>query len=433
MNNSVEFLNFIKNTPTAYHAVNEIKNILLNSGYKELDENKPFDIKLGNKYFITRNLSSIIAFSLPNKINEYGFNITAAHTDSPTFKLKPNFKIDNGRYNMLNTEVYGGPILNTFFDRPLNIAGRVFIKNKDGIEAKLVSFDRGVCMIPNLCIHFNRDINNGIKLNPQIECLPIISDSSDKDLLDIVAKELKINRSDIISHDLFLATLDRGAITGLNNEFIMAPQIDNLECSYSLTKALIDSKVSDDTINVMALFDSEEIGSRTRCGADSKMLEDTLFRISMALGKNNEEHLRAINNSFMVSADNAHAYHPSYPSKYDQTNRVFMNDGIVIKSAARGSYTTDGYTEGVFKYICDLANAKYQNMTNRSDILGGGTLGNISLSHLSIPSVDIGLPQLAMHSAMETCGAYDIDELIKAITKFYSVHLLFENNNVKVR
>lgn len=431
----MDFLDFIKASPTSYHAVGEIKKLLDNNGFEEISEKKRFELKLGGKYYITRNLSSIIAFVIPSKLDNYGFNITAAHVDSPTFKLKPNFDLDLDRYSMLNTEVYGGPILNTFFDRPLNIAGRVMVKNGNKLEAKLVSFDKYVCSIPNLCIHFNRDVNNGVKLNPQVECLPLLGDKNNNgDLLDSISKKLKINKEDIVSHDLFLSLVDRGMIGGLNDEFIMAPQIDNLECSYALTMGLLNGKVKDNTINVMALFDAEEIGSRTRSGADSRMLEDLLLRISMGLYKTNDEHLVALNNSFMVSADNAHAYHPSYASKYDPLNKVYMNEGIVIKSAARGSYTTDGYTEGVFKLICDRVNSKYQMMTNRSDILGGGTLGAISLSHISIPSVDIGLAQLAMHSAMETCGRYDIDILIKAISEFYSVHLDFiDDKNIEIR
>ncbi len=431
----MEFLDFIKKAPTMYHAVDVVKNELLKNGYIELNEKKVFDIKPNNKYFIVRNSSSVIAFNVPAKLDNYEFNIAAAHTDSPTFKLKPNFELDVDRYEMLNTEVYGGPILNTFFDRPLNIAGRVVVKKNNKLETKLISFDKFMCLIPNLCIHFNREVNSGIKLNPQVECLPLLKDrKTDTGLLDLVAQKLNVDVNDIVSHDLFLALLDRGSLGGLADEFVMAPQIDNLECSYALMESMVNSKVKDNTISVMALFESEEIGSRTRAGADSKFLEDTLERISSSLGKNNDEHKIALNNSFMVSCDNAHAYHPSYPSKYDHTNRTYMNDGIVIKSAARGSYTTDGYTESIFKMICNMADAKVQMMTNRSDIPGGGTLGAISLSHLSIPSVDIGLPQLAMHSAMETCGRYDLDDLIKAMTKFYSIHLDFKNdNNIEIR
>ena len=431
----MDFLEFIKNSPTSFHAVSEVKGMLLKNGFVEINEKKPFDIKKGGKYFITRNLNSVIAFTLSNKLDNYSFNITAAHTDSPTFKLKPNFSIDIDRYNMLNTEVYGGLILNTFLDRPLNIAGRVMVKNGNGIEAKLINFNKFMCMIPNLSIHFNREINNGFKLNPQVECLPIMAEKkNERSLYDAISEKLNVKKEDIISHDLFLAILDRGMIGGLNDEFIMAPQIDNLECAYALTQAIISGKCADNTINVVALFDSEEVGSSSKSGADSKLLEDTLYRISMTLGKTNEEHIISLNNSFMISADNAHAYHPSYPAKYDQTNRVYMNEGVVIKSAANQSYTTDGYSESIFKMLCNMANAKYQIMTNRSDIRGGSTLGNISLSHLSIPSVDIGLPQLAMHSAMETCGRYDLDELIKVIEKYYSSHIDFKDEtNLEIR
>lgn len=430
----MEFLDFIKKSPSKYHAVNEIAFMLDNSGFTKLDEKKSFDLKLGGKYYITRNLSSIIAFVIPNDIKNYGFNISAAHTDSPTFKLKPNYELELQGYSMLNTEVYGGPILNTFFDRPLNIAGKVMVNNNGKIETKLLSFDKFMCVIPNLCIHFNRNVNKGVELNPQIDLVPLMADRNNNiSLDDLIAKELKINKENIISHDLFLATLDRGTIGGINSEFIMAPQIDNLECAYALTQGLINGKTKNNRINVMALFDSEEIGSMTRCGADSKFLEDTLYRISIALGKNYDNHIVALNNSFMVSADNAHAFHPNYQSKYDPTNRAYINEGIAIKSAARGSYTTDGYSEAIFKMICDRVDAKYQSITNRSDIPGGGTLGAISLAHISIPSVDIGLPQLAMHSAMETCGKYDLDELIKAMTEYYSVDLLFNDENIEIR
>lgn len=430
----MDFLDFIKNSPTSFHAVSEIKKLLEENGFKELDEKKAFSINLNSKYFIIRNGNSIIAFTTPSYLESYQFNITAAHTDSPTFKLKPNFALSMDRYNYLNTEVYGGLILNTFFDRPLNIAGRVMVKNGDHLEAKLINFNRFMCMIPNLSIHFNRDVNNGVAINPQNECLPILSeDNGSLDLYDAIADELGVKKEDIVSHDLYLAILDRGMVGGLNNEFIMAPQIDNLECAYALTMGLIGGKCEYNTINVMALFDSEEVGSASKSAADSKFLEDTLYRISRSMDKCLDEHMVALNNSFMISADNAHAFHPAYSHRYDPTNRVYMNDGIVIKSAANGSYTTDGYSEAIFKMLCDKAEARYQIMTNRSDVRGGSTLGHISLAHLSVSSVDIGLPQLAMHSAMETCGKYDLDDLIKVAKEFYSTHITFKGeNNIEI-
>ena len=429
----MEFLDFINKAPSKYHAVAEICSMLDKSGFIKLDEKKKFNIEYGKKYYVCRNLSSVIAFTIPNKLDSYGFNITAAHTDSPTFRLKPNYDLELSGYQMLNTEVYGGPILNTFFDRPLNIAGRVMVNNNGIIESRLLSFDKFMCVIPNLCIHFNKSVNKGVELNPQIDCVPLLGDKDSKSLNSLIAKKLNVKEEDIISHDLFLAILDRGSIGGINDDLIMAPQIDNLECSFALTKAIIGSKQVNNRINVMALFDSEEIGSMTRTGADSKLLEDTLYRISSSLNKSYDDHITAINNSFMVSADNAHALHPSYVSKYDPTNRAYMNKGIAIKTAARGSYTTDGYSEAVFKKICDRVGAKYQSITNRSDVPGGGTLGAISLAHISIPSVDIGLPQLAMHSAMETCGKNDIYDMIKAITEYYSIELVFDDENIEIR
>ncbi len=418
-----DFLKFLNDSKTAFHACFNIEKILIDNGFIKLSENEKWNLKEG-KYFISRNNASILAFTIPSNLNELSYNITAAHLDSPTFKLKPNFKLDEKRYNRLNTEVYGGPIYNTWMDRGLDIAGRVFVKEDNKIVSKLFSFDRAVALIPNLPIHYNREVNKGVALNPQIDLIPLIGDKEniDVNLLDEIAKKLKIEKNNILSYDLFLSLLERGYLAGINNDFIMAPQIDNLECSYALTKALIDSK-NNKSINVLALFDSEEIGSRTRDGAGSTLLKDALERISYDLGLNLEEHKIALANSFIVSADNAQGYHPNYPSKYDPTNASYLNSGIVIKNAARGSYTTDALSSSYFKEICKNACAKYQDNTNRSDVPGGSTLGAISLGLVSIPSVDIGLAQLAMHSSFETAGAYDLDDLIKAIKEFYDTHL----------
>ena len=423
MNNINEVLKYLNTSKTAFHACSNVEDILLKNNFTKLAENEKWNLKEG-KYFISRNNASIVAFTIPSKLDELSYNITAAHLDSPTFKLKPNFKLDEKRFNRLNVEVYGGPIYNTWMDRGLDIAGRVFIKENGKIVPKLFSFDRAVALIPNLPIHYNREVNKGVPLNPQIDLVPLIGDKENQDinLLDEIAKVLKVEKNNILSYDLFLSLLERGYLAGINNDFIMAPQIDNLECSFGLTKALIESK-NNKSVNVMALFDSEEIGSRTRDGAGSTLLKDIIERISYSLGLNSEEHKIALANSFIVSADNAQGYHPNYPSKYDPTNAVQLNSGIVIKNAARGSYTTDALSSAYFKEICVNAKAKYQDNTNRSDVPGGSTLGAISLGLVSIPSVDIGLAQLAMHSAFETAGAKDLDDLIKAIKEFYDTHL----------
>ena len=420
-----DFLNFIKKSPTAFHAVNEVEQILNNNGFIKINENQRWKLERNGKYYISRNLSSIIAFTIPNNIDEISFNIVATHTDSPTFKLKPNFTIDTNKYIKLNTEVYGGPIYNTWMDRPLNIAGKIVVKTQNGIESLLISFDKPMVIIPNCSIHYYPELNKGVALNPQNDLLPILCDKGINacDLLSLIADKLSINKDNIISHDLYLALLDRGCIGGANNEFIMAPQIDNLECSYIALDSFVNS-INECSINVLALFDNEEIGSRTRQGAASMMLSDVLERMSISLNKTAEEHKMALANSFIISADNAQGFHPNYPNKFDATNAVYLNQGIVIKNAARGSYSTDSISQAFFKLICDRANAKYQLNTNRSDIAGGSTLGCISIMNVSIHSVDIGLPQLAMHSAYETAGSKDFDELNKALKEFYKTHLI---------
>ena len=426
----MDFLEFLKDSKTAFHAANKAKEILTNAGFIELNESKDFKLEKGKNYFYTRNNSSVIAFQIPNNLEGLGFNITAAHLDSPTFKLKPNFELDFGRYQKLNTEVYGGPIYYSWLDRPLDIAGRVLIKRGNSIESKLIEFNKGMAVIPSLAIHYNRDCNSNLKLNPQEEMLPIFADNDIQfgDLLEKIANKLNVSKDDILSHDLYLALLDRGMYVGENNEFIVAPQIDNLECSFVALNSIINSKPANGTINVTVLFDNEEIGSRTRQGADSNLLDITLERIANSLGISKNDYYKALASSFFISLDNAQGFHPNYPSKFDSTNKCFMNDGVVIKSAARGSYTSDGYSIAIFKLLCENVEAKYQFMTNRSDMPGGSTLGAINISHISIPSVDIGFAQLAMHSSMETTGALDIEEMEKVIKYFYSRHLSFEED-----
>lgn len=421
-------LEFIKKAPTAFHACSMISDILLENGFTHLSENQKWELKKGGKYFITRNSSSVIAFTIPLDITELSFNITAAHLDSPTFKLKPNFTISMDRYLKLNTEVYGGPIYNTWMDRPLNIAGRIIV-NDNGLKTKLISFDKAMALIPNCPIHYNREVNKGVSLNPQIELLPIYADKNygKVDLLDLIAHKLNVEKENIVSTDLYLSLLDRGSMCGLNDEFIMAPQIDNLECAFISLQSFIKA-TNGSSINILAEFDNEEIGSLTRQGAASTMLGDTLQRISLALGLNEEQHKMALANSFIVSCDNAQGYHPNYPSKYDPTNQSYLNEGIVIKNAARGSYTTDAMSLAYFKTVCQRAKARYQLNTNRSDIMGGSTLGAISLANVSILSIDIGLAQWAMHSAYETAGAKDIDDLEKALTMFYQMHLKIDKD-----
>ena len=422
-----KFLDFVKDTPTAFHAAKKFKEILKENGFKELLECESWILEAGGKYFVGRNMSSVLAFVMPEN-GAHSFNITAAHLDSPTFKLKPNFEITRGRYQRLNTEVYGGPIFNTWMDRPLGLAGRVIVETKNGVEAKLVNITEPILMIPNLPIHYNRNVNKGVELNPQIDMLPIFADKlcGDVSLKTIIAKYANVDENSILSSDLYLSLLDRGCLVGPNQEFVMAPQIDNLECSFGCMEALLNSTNST-AVNVCVLFDNEEIGSGTMQGAAGTMLSDILERISLALGRSKESHLQMLASSFIVSADNAQGFHPNYPGRYDETNPCYLNEGIVIKNAARGSYSTDAMSSAYFQKICKKANAKFQLNTNRSDIPGGSTLGVVSIRNVSIPSVDIGLAQLAMHSAYETAGSKDLDYLIKALVEFYSNSLIPSN------
>lgn len=425
-----KFLDFIKDTPTAFHAARKFKEVLKENGFKELLECESWILEAGGKYFVGRNMSSVLAFVMPEN-GAHSFNITAAHLDSPTFKLKPNFEITRGRYQKLNTEVYGGPIFNTWMDRPLGLAGRIIVETKNGVEAKLVNITEPILMIPNLPIHYNRNVNKGVELNPQIDMLPIFADKlcGEASLKSIIAKNANVNEESILSSDLYLTILDRGCMVGPNKEFIMAPQIDNLECSFGCMEALLNS-TNNTAVNVCALFDNEEIGSGTMQGAAGTMLSDILERISLSLGRSKESHLQMLASSFIVSADNAQGFHPNYPGRYDETNPCYLNEGIVIKNAARGSYSTDAMSSAYFQKICKKANAKYQLNTNRSDIPGGSTLGVVSIRNVSIPSVDIGLAQLAMHSAYETAGSKDLEYLVSALTEFYSNSLIPSNEEI---
>lgn len=430
MENVNSFIDFLKKSTNPYEAVRSIKEILLNAGYRELVEDNKWNIEAGGNYFVTRNGSSIIGFSIPTSLSDLSINMAAAHTDSPTFKIKPkNNKIVLNHYSMLNTEVYGGPIYSSFFDRPLSISGRVFVKNNNQIETKLINFNRDLVVIPNECIHFNRDVNSGKNYNPQIDLLPLLGTNANLD--DLIEKEFNLAKENVISYDLTLYSRYRGSSFGANNEFFMAPQIDDLESAYGLFMGFVQSKPNK-SINVCIAFDNEEVGSETKQGAASTFLIDTLKRIYDSLNLTDEDLKVSLAKSLMVSCDNAHAVHPNDVAKTDELNKVFMNEGIVIKHNANQHYTTDGLSEAVFKFILDKANIKYQDFTNRSDVRGGGTLGAISTSQVSVASVDIGLAQLAMHSCVETAGVNDLGYLIKGIKEYYNSHITKKNGNIVI-
>jgi len=411
-----EFLSFIQKSPSAFHAVEEICLILKNEGYLCLNEMADWSVAPGGKYYVTRNQSSVIAFQLPESgVNH--FQIVSSHSDSPMFKLKPECEdVVCGKMIRLNTERYGGMIMSSWFDRPLSIAGRVLVREGAKLTAKLVDLGRDAAIIPNMPIHFNREVNDGYKFNAQTDLLPLYCAGSEKGKLRAdIAQAAGVDAEAIVSADLFLYNRMPGTAW---DEFIACPRIDDLECAWTSLKAFLSAK-AENHVNVYAVFDNEEVGSSTKQGADSTFLSDVLTRLSAALGLTDSQIRAAIAGSFMVSADNAHGVHPNHPEKFDMGNRTFMNGGVVIKHNANQKYTTDGVSNAVFASICEKAGVPVQHFANRSDVLGGSTLGNIANTHASMNTVDIGLAQLAMHSAYETAGAKDVGYMVDALSMFY--------------
>lgn len=449
-----EMLEFIEKSPCCFHAVENVKGILDEKGFAELKEKDDWVVEPGRGYYVTRNDSSIIAFRLPGEdgtkaeaakgraasrgaavaksaatagkdgIEEViGFHIVAAHSDSPSFKVKesPENTVE-GHYVRLNTEKYGGMILSTWLDRALSLAGRVVVRGKEGIMTKLVNIDKDLLVIPNVAIHMNRDMNKGYEYNPQTDMLPLFAGESEgskkNPLMKRVARAAGVKQEEILSHDLFLYAREKGRILGENGEFVLSPRLDDLQCVFSAVKAFSETE-PERYINLCAILDNEEVGSGTKQGADSTFLEDTLWRICESLGYTRSGYLRLIAGSFLISADNAHAVHPNHPEKADPTNRPYLNEGIVIKYHGSQRYATDAVSAARMKELCRRAEVPFQSYANRSDIPGGSTLGNISTAHVSVSSVDIGLPQLAMHSAVETAGVKDTKYAVDVLKVFY--------------
>lgn len=429
LNFAKELIDFLYDSPTAFHAVKNIKDSLENSNFKELKEEDKWNLEKGGKYYTTKNGSALIAFTVgEGEIEEQGFKIIGAHTDSPTFRVKPNSEIiSENNYMKLNTEVYGGLIRSTWMDRPLSLAGRVALKGESLLnpELRLVNIKKPILIIPSLAIHMNREANSGGELNPQKDTLPLlamVTEELEKDnaLLNILAEELKINREDIIDFDLFLYEFEKGCIVGLKDEFISSGRLDDLQMVHAGIEALKEAPITQG-ISVMACFDNEEVGSATKQGADSDMLANILERIVVCLGKGREDFFRALSKSFIISADNAHAVHPNRPEKADPTNRPIVNKGPVIKINANCAYTSDSDSSAVYETICKKAGIPVQKFVNRSDSRGGSTIGPISSTHLNIRSVDIGNPTLAMHSVREFAGVKDHAYVTKSFEEFYRI------------
>lgn len=410
---------FIEASPSPFHAVEAMRQKLAERGYERLLEGRAWNLRRGGRYYVTKNGSSMIAFRIPE--GEYaGYQIMASHTDSPSFKIKesPEMEVEK-HYVRLNVERYGGMLCAPWLDRPLSVAGRLVVKAGNRIETRLVDVDRDLVLIPNLAIHMNRKANDGYAFNAQKDMLPLYGCGEAKGrFMAQVAEAAGVPEKAVIGSDLFLYNRMKGSIWGADEEFISSGRLDDLQCAYASLEAFLAAGEGE-SIPVHCVLDNEEVGSGTKQGAASTFLKDTLLRINEEMGKTPGQYRQALAGSFMLSADNAHAVHPNHTELACPTNRPYLNEGIVIKFSANQKYTTDGIAAAVFKQVCEHAGVPYQTFLNRSDMVGGSTLGNVSGTQVAVNAVDIGLPQLAMHSPYETAGIRDTGYLIRAAKVFY--------------
>ncbi len=411
---------FIDNSPTCFQAAAQVGRRLEENGYERLSEKCAWKIQRGKKYYVNRNNSAVIAFQIPEGKQYRGFHMVAAHSDSPCFKVKEEAELTaESHYLKWNTEKYGGMILSTWLDRPLSIAGRLVVRTGEGLQERLVQVDRDVAVIPNVAIHMNRDMNKGVEYNPQTDMAALVGDiAKEGSFTALLAKEVGVQEEQILGKDVFLYNRDKCKLLGLEEEYICGPRLDDLECVYGGIEAMVSSE-SQNYINMLLIFDNEEVGSGTKQGADSTFLRDVLARVKEGLALSENSYRRMLADSFLISADNAHAVHPNHPEKADPKNRPYLNGGIVVKYHGGQKYATDAWSSAVMKDICEEAGVPWQTYENRSDIAGGSTLGNILMAQVSVNTVDIGLAQLAMHSACETAGARDIGYLVRALQVFY--------------
>ena len=415
---SRDLIHFIAKSPSTFHAVRGIKAALLYAGFTEIREEDTWQIVKGGKYVVTRNGSALMAFTVPQEGAE-AFHITASHCDSPTFKIKEDPEIADGPYVKLNVEGYGGMIMSTWLDRPLSVAGRLLVTENGHLAEKLVAIDGTMLVIPSVAIHMDRSVNQHKEWKVQKDMLPLYGMTSAKTpFMDVIAASAKVKAEDILAHDLILYSRVPGTIWGEEREFISSPKLDDLQCAFACFRGFTQGQ-KEKYISVYALFDNEEVGSATSQGAGSTFLANTLERLARSLGYSYDETMAMIARSFMISADNAHSVHPNHPEYADPVNRPVINGGIVIKYSAAQKYATNAFSAAYFKKLCKDHDIPTQTFTNHSDNPGGSTLGNISNTVIAMPTVDIGLPQLAMHSSYETAGVKDTAYLVDAVTKFY--------------
>lgn len=432
MNNLDKIINLLNESYSPFHVVKNIENELKENGFSLLKENQNFRLEKGKKYYVKRNDTSIIAFEIPDDFSfaSSSFLLTATHNDSPTFKIKPNPIIHKGNLMLLNTEPYGGGIYATWLDKPLSIAGRVLVEKDDRIESRLLAIDEDLLEIPNVCIHMNRTVNSENKVNPSTDTLPLFGiDQNDFSFDKYLLKQLNLEGYEVLSHDLFLYNREKAKLIGREKEFLASGRLDDLSAAYSTLLGFLSSKKGK-AIKVYASFDNEEVGSLTRQGANSTFLKETLKRVIIALGGKDDDFEKTIASSFMLSIDNAHADHPNHMEYTDKTTKVEMNKGIVIKYNANQSYTSDALSSAIVKSIMKKNAIPYQEYTNRSDLRGGSTLGNISNSEVSLITVDIGLAQLAMHSSYEIMGKKDIDYLVDFTKDYFASNIQIDYDTV---
>lgn len=411
---------FLDESPTCYHAAANAKAALTAAGAVELRESEQWKLEKGTLYVVERGDSALVAFRVPEG-PFHGFLMAAAHSDSPTFKVRETAEAASaGNTLRLSVEPYGGGVWRGWLDRPLSVAGRVVIRQGDRLVSRLVNIDRDLLVIPGVAIHMDRSVNKGAELNPAVDLLPLLGFGKEPGAFrKLIAEAAGVREEHLLSTELFLYPRTKAVQTGLNGEFIVSPRLDDLQCVFGCLEGFLAAKPGG-SLPVLAVFNNEEVGSNTRQGADSTFLTDVLERIAHGCGLDSEAWKAAVANSFMVSADNAHAIHPAHPEYADKGEFPVLNGGIVIKYNANQRYTTDAVSGAVFQAICQEAGVPVQRYSNRADLPGGSTLGNISTAHLSVPTVDIGLPQLAMHSVCETAGAADTDHLVKAMTAYFS-------------
>ena len=415
---SRDLIHFIAKSPSPFHAVRGIKAALLYTGFTEIREEDTWQIEKGGKYVVTRNGSALMAFTVPEEGAE-AFHITASHCDSPAFKIKENPEIADGPYVKLNVEGYGGMIMSTWLDRPLSVAGRLLVTENGHLAEKLIAIDGTMLVIPSVAIHMDRSVNQHKEWKVQKDMLPLYGMTGAKTpFMDVIAAAAKVKAEDILAHDLILYSRVPAAIWGEEREFISSPKLDDLQCAFACFRGFTQGQ-KEKYISVYALFDNEEVGSATAQGAGSTFLANTLQRLAASLGYSYDETMAMIARSFMISADNAHSVHPNHPEYADPVNRPVINGGIVIKYSAAQKYATNAFSAAYFKKLCKDHDIPTQTFTNHSDNPGGSTLGNISNTVVAMPTVDIGLPQLAMHSSYETAGVKDTAYLVDAVTKFY--------------